>query len=488
MAPEMVAPGALLLLMAAHCCRGAATGVTICTCDLSPGSCDINCCCDPDCASGDPTNVFSFCLPGSTKAERWTCLYNWLIFRNNTPYPSTLLGAAPAQLFCVSSADASVNYFVAPRRVDAETFAAVSGPFRGASFSPASATTSVFSAFYRAGDPVLTVSTSGVLGALRQPAVLGDQGLCADGNPAKFLQNDVTSCVRALSSVAAACETDLYLSPSFYHQDMAVLRVPADATDQGAIRVPITSDVTETPVLRGDVCDNVVTQVIYTVLYNGTQGITGVSVSFTLSNVSAGSALLRQTFSVVYKPAASASQGPAQSRSGNPGYLVGRPVLSDIGHLSMLRSLVDDSCSHSDVQFGVNALSGCAMRGRDAETCGDLHARAYQLLLGGQAPGSLAMLGNVTAGQDGDRTPIIYQNCSLQGDCASACLIPTSLHMQILWARVGLQSNPQSQVVGARFVFRCQLVQCNDTSALQTWVTFTDLTRRGPNPRSRATS
>ncbi|XP_069590937.1 tectonic-3 [Ranitomeya imitator] len=488
MAPEMVAPGALLLLMAAHCCTGAATGVTICTCDLSPGSCDINCCCDPDCASGDPTNVFSFCLPGSTKAERWTCLYNWLIFRNNTPYPSALLGAAPAQLFCVSSADASVNYFVAPRRVDAENFAAVSGPFRGASFFPASATTSVFSAFYRAGDPVLTVSTSGVLGALRQPAALGNQGLCADGNPAKFLQNDVTSCVRALGSVAAACETDLSLSPSFYHQDTAVLRVPADATDQGAIRVPITSDVTETPVLRGDVCDNVVTQVIYTVLYNGTQGITDVSVSFTLSNVSAGSALLRQSFSVVYKPAASASQGPAQSRSGNPGYLVGRPVLSDIGHLSMLRSVVGDSCSRSDVQFGVNALSGCVMRGRDAETCDDLHARAYQLLLGGQAPGSLAMLGNVTAGQDGDRTTIIYQNCSLQGDCASACLIPTSLHMQILWARVGLQSNPQSQVVGARFVFRCQLVQCNDTSALQTWVTFTDLTRRGPNPRSRATS
>ncbi|XP_073504738.1 tectonic-3 isoform X2 [Phyllobates terribilis] len=351
MAREMAGTVALLLLMAAHCCRGTETGVTICTCDLSPGSCDIDCCCDPDCTSGDPTNVFSFCLPGSTKAERWTCLYNWLIFRNNTPYPSTLLGAAPAQLFCVSSADASVNYFVTPRRVDAENFASVSDPFRGASFSPASASTPAFSTFYRAGDPVLTVSTSGVLGALRQPAALGGQSLCADGNPAKFLQGDTTSCVRALSNVAAACETDLSLSPSFYYQDTAVLRVPADATDQNAIRVPITSDVTETPVLRGDVCSNVVTQVIYTVLYNGTQGITGVSAAFTLSNMSAGSARLSQTFSMVYKPAASASQGPAWSRSGNPGYLVGRPVLSDIGRVSFNSPAASLHVAVSDGRF-----------------------------------------------------------------------------------------------------------------------------------------
>ncbi|KAM4025221.1 tectonic-3 [Anomaloglossus baeobatrachus] len=486
MAPEVAVPGAFLLLVVVHCWSGAVSGATICTCDLSPGSCDINCCCDPDCSSGDPTNVFSFCLPGSTKAERWTCLYNWLIFRNNAPYPSTLLGAAPAQLFCVSTADASVNYFVTPRRVDADTFASVSAPYSGASFFPASASAPAFSAFYRAGDPVLTVSTSGVLGALRQPAPLGDQSLCSDNNPAKFLQDDITSCVRALSSVT--CETDLSLSASFYHQDAAVLRVPADATEKSAMRVPISSRVTDTPVLRGDVCNNVVTQVIYTVLYNGTQGITGVSVDFTLSNVSAGSARLSQTFSVVYKPAASASQGPAQSRSGNPGYLVGRPVLSDIGCLSLLRSLAGDSCSRSDVRFGVNSLSGCVIRGGDSETCGDLYTRAYQLLIGGRAPGSLAMLGNITAGQDGDRTPIIYQNCSLQGDCASACLIPTSLHMQILWARVGLLSNPQAQVVGARFVFRCQLVQCRETSVLQTQVSFTDLTKRGPAPRYGATS
>ncbi|XP_075686911.1 tectonic-3 [Rhinoderma darwinii] len=490
MVPVFAVPRALLLIIVLHCGSGtvnaASGGVTICTCDLSPGSCDINCCCDTDCSTSDPTNVFSFCLPGSTKAESWACIYNWLIFRNNTPYTTTLLGTAPADLFCVSSADASLNYFVTPQKVDAANFATLSDPYRGASFSPASAGAPAFSSFYRAGDPVLTVSTSGVLGVLRQPAATGAQNRCSDNNPAKFLQNNITSCVRVLRNVTGGCETERSLSPPFYHQDIAVLRVPADATDQNARRIPITSSVTDVPVLRGDVCNNVVTQVIYTVLYNGTQGVTSVSVDFTLSNVSAASAVISQTFSVLYKPVSSASSS-VQSRSGNPGYLVGLPVLSDIGRLSLLRSQVGDSCSHSDVQFGVNSLSGCEIRGRNQETCSDLQARAYQLLVGGRAPGSVAMFGNITAGQDGARIPIIYQNCSLQGDCGSSCLIPTSLHVQILWARAGLLSNPQSQVVGARFVFRCQRVQCLDASTLQASVSFTDLTRRGPAPRSTVT-
>ncbi|KAG8542410.1 hypothetical protein GDO81_026776 [Engystomops pustulosus] len=72
MAPELVTPGFLVVLIITfyggiRAATGATGGVTICSCDLSPGSCDINCCCDPDCSSSDPTNVFSFCLPGSTK-------------------------------------------------------------------------------------------------------------------------------------------------------------------------------------------------------------------------------------------------------------------------------------------------------------------------------------------------------------------------------------------------------------------------------------
>ncbi|KAG9461137.1 hypothetical protein GDO78_017985 [Eleutherodactylus coqui] len=63
----MAAPRVLLLCMALYCGSGTGSEVAICTCDLTPGNCDINCCCDPDCSSSDPTSVFSFCKPGSTK-------------------------------------------------------------------------------------------------------------------------------------------------------------------------------------------------------------------------------------------------------------------------------------------------------------------------------------------------------------------------------------------------------------------------------------
>ncbi|XP_063791475.1 tectonic-3 [Pseudophryne corroboree] len=488
MAPEL-AVARTLLLAAALCWEvgtvsGASSSVTFCSCDLTPGSCDINCCCDPDCTASNLTALFSFCLPGSTKAERWVCLSNWLIFRNNTPYTTAVVGSPPTELFCVLSAGASLNYFVSPQTVNASNFPTLSAAYQGPSFSAASVGVPQFPSFYRADDPVLTVSTLGALSVLRQPAPLGAQRVCSSNNPAKFLRSGSTSCIHVLSNLTDSCGTDLSLDASYYYQDITVLPVPADVTNQTARGVPIISTAADLPILQGDYCNNVVTQVEYTVLYNGTQGITNVSVVFTLTNVSTTSPFINQIFTVVYKPLSSAAQTSAQSRSGNPGYLVGFPVLSDSGHLSLLRSLVGESCAYSPVRFGMNSLSGCMIRGTTQETCSDLQARSYQLLLGGSAPQSLAMFGNTTTTQSGSWTPILYENCSSQGDCSSNCLLPVSLHMQILWASVGLLANPQSQVLGARFSYRCQLVKCQDATVLQTRVSFTDLTLRGPAPRA----
>ncbi|CAI9551313.1 unnamed protein product [Staurois parvus] len=132
----------------------------------------------------------------------------------------------------------------------------------------------------------------------------------------------------------------------------------------------------------------------------------------------------------------------------------------------------------------MNALSGCTISGTAQDSCSTFQARAYQILLGGNAPQSLAVYGNITTAQSVYWTQIIYQNCSSQGTCSSGCLIPVLLDMQIMWAQVGLISNPQAQLLGARFLYTCQSVKCQDATVLQTQVSFTDLTRRGPAPRS----
>ncbi|MEE6497221.1 hypothetical protein FKM82_002664 [Ascaphus truei] len=470
---------------------GAMRGVVICSCDLSLGNCDLNCCCDPDCALIDPASVFSFCLPGSTKVQRRVCLYNWLIFRSNTPLstervPST--SPRTPELFCVIPSDSSLNYFVTPQSVNGTSFSVLGDRYRGASFSPSSQSIPTFPGFYTAGDPILTISPSNTLGELRQPAPVGAQRICSDSNPAKFLQSDTTSCLRIIRNLSESCMTDPSLSAPYYYQNISVLKVPADVTIIPSSKVQITSLVTNSATLQGDQCVNVVSEVTYTVRYNGTQGITSVTVSFTLLNVSGSSLSLQQSFSVLYR-SSSAALSSVQTRSGNPGYLVGYPVLSDTGPLSALSSLGDGSCSRSPVQFGVNTLSGCTIRGLTSESCADLRIRADRELLGASSPQRLAVFGNATFQQENNWAQIVYQNCSGQspGDCSSSCLLPVSLHIQILQAEVGLLSNPQSQVLGSRFLYSCRPVQCQDATVLQTQVSFTDISRRGPAPRSAPT-
>ncbi|KAM4632126.1 tectonic-3 [Discoglossus pictus] len=463
----------------------ASTGVAICSCDLSPGECDLNCCCDTDCALSDPTSVFSFCLPGSTKLQTSVCLYNWLIFRSNAPYSTELVSSSSPRtpvLFCVLPSDSSLNYFVTPQAVNVTTFSALRNTYGGASFIPPSESTPTFSNFYRAGDTILTVSTSSILGVLKQPAPLGAQSICSDSNPARFLFSNTTLCLRLISNVSESCTTDPSLSTSSYYENIGVLKVPADA--QGTTVVNINSLITDSPVLQGDSCANVVSEVIYTVLYNGTRGITSVTVNFTLISLPSTSRSLQQSFKVIYK-SSSAAVDTVQTRSGNPGYLVGYPVLTDSGSLTLVSSLGDGSCSHRPVQFGMNILSGCTIRGLASETCTNLHIRAYTLLAG-SSPRSAAIIGNASVTQPGDWTSIIYQNCSAQdlGNCSTSCFIPVSLNVQILWAQVGLLSNPQSQIFGVRFLFSCRPVQCQDTTILQTKVSFTDITKKGPSPRS----
>ncbi|XP_053328009.1 tectonic-3 [Spea bombifrons] len=499
----------------------ASGAVTICTCDLSPAICDLNCCCDPDCESGDPASVFSFCLPGSVSVRSQVCLYGWLLFRSNSPYPTALIPASPPrtpELFCVLPVDPSLNYFVAPQTVDATNFSKLADKWRAFSFSPLSSPVPTFPDFYKADDPVLAVSRSGTVGVLIQPAPVGAQNLCSDSNPARFLRSSNTSCQREIRNLSDSCLADPWLSARHYYQNISVFRVPKDVINGTALKVELTGPVPDSPTLQGGRCHNVVSQVVYTVLYNGTQGITNVSVRFALVNASG--ARLQQEFEVNYQASSrdrtrtpcdlqNVSQGvpgvtpaspgerqtyyfqitgsvsaPASGlrRSGNPGYLAGLPVLADTGSLSAPSLQGDGSCSRRPVQFGVNALSGCSIRGELAETCESLRTRAYNVLLGEPWPRQLGAFGNGST----LRIPIIYENCTDQavGDCKTGCLLPVFLRTQILWAEVGLLSNPQAQIQGARFRFSCRVVSCLDVTVLRSQASFTDITRRGPPPRS----
>ncbi|XP_029788148.1 tectonic-3 isoform X3 [Suricata suricatta] len=442
----------------------------VCVCDLTPGTCDINCCCDRDCYLLHPRTVFSFCLPGSMRSSSWMCVDNSLIFRSNSPFPSRVFtDAGGVRQFCVHVNNSKLNYFQKLQKVNATNFQALATEFGGESFTSTFQTRSP-APFYRAGDPILTYFPKwSVISLLRQPAGVGAGGHCAESNPAGFLESKSTTCARFFKNLTNSCTVDPALNAASYY-NFTVLKVPRGMTDLQNMKfqVPVTLvSQAGSPLLSGNTCQNVVSQVIYEIETNGTFGIQKVSVSFGQTNLTVEpDTSLQQHFVIHFRAfqqsTAASLTGP---RSGNPGYIVGKPLLAltgDKSHsMTLLQSQGDGICSvkRHEVQFGVNAISGCKFRLKKVN-CSHLQQEIYQTLRGNTNPEHVAIFGNADPAQKREWTRILSRNCSVSAmHCTSCCVIPVSLEIQVLWAYIGLQSNPQAHVAGARFLYQCQSIK-----------------------------
>uniref|UniRef100_F7DRP1 Tectonic family member 3 n=1 Tax=Macaca mulatta TaxID=9544 RepID=F7DRP1_MACMU len=444
----------------------------ICVCDLTPGACDINCCCDRDCYLLHPRTVFSFCLPGSVRSSSWVCVDNSLIFRSNSPFPSRVfMDSNGIRQFCVHVNNSKLNYFQKLQKVNATNFQDLAAEFGGKSFTSTFQTQSPPS-FYRAGDPILTYFPKwSVISLLRQPAGVGAAGLCAESNPAGFLESKSTTCTRFFKNLASSCTLDSALNAASYY-NFTVLKVPRGMTD------PQNMEVT------------------YEIETNGTFGIQKVSVSLGQTNLTVEpGASLQQHFILHFRAFQQSTAASITSpRSGNPGYIVGKPLLALTGDVSysmtLLRSQGNGSCSvnRHEVQFGVNAISGCKLRLKKAD-CSYLQQEIYQTLHGRPRPQHVAIFGNADPAQKGGWTRILNRHCNISAIiCTSCCLIPVSLEIQVLWAYVGLLSNPQAHVSGVRFLYQCQSIrdsqQVTEVS-LTTIVNFVDITQKPEPPRGQ---
>ncbi|XP_023610657.1 tectonic-3 isoform X2 [Myotis lucifugus] len=418
----------------------------ICVCDLTPGTCDINCCCDRDCSLLHPRTVFSFCLPGSVRSSSWVCVDNSLIFRSNSPFPSRVfVDVNGIKQFCVHVNNSKLNYFQKPQKVNASNFQTPATEFGGNSFNSTFQTPS----------------------------------------PAPFYRN-----------LANSCTLDPALNAISYY-NFTVLKVPRGMTDLQNMKfqVPVTPvSQAGSPLLAGNTCQNAVSQVIYEIETNGTFGIQKVSVSFGQTNLTVEpGASLQQQFIIRFRAFQSTATPLPGPRSGNPGYIAGKPLLAltgDISHsVTLLQSQGDGTCSvrRHKVQFGVNAMSGCKLRLKKVD-CNHLQQEMYQTLHGRPRPEHVAIFGNADPAQKAEWTPILSRNYSVSATgCTSCCIIPVSLEIQVLWAYIGLQSNPQAHVSGARFLYQCQSIKDPQVMemSLTTTVTFVDITQKPEPPRGQ---
>ncbi|XP_069494501.1 tectonic-3 [Ambystoma mexicanum] len=469
-------------------------GLPHCTCDLAPGACDLNCCCDPACGLQDPLAVFSHCLPGSTRAVSLACVESTLLFRNNSLLAASTAGTAPSSQICLQLNDSSLNFFSDPRNVSTADFPGLAAQYGGPSFIQPDQAGPPSASFYQAGAPILTLGSSSTLGVLRQPVALGQSTACIGLNPAGFLLSQPSTCTRTFTNLASSCESDPALSAASYYKPFTLLRAPSLANGSVSPQVAITSSSTPaSPSLLNGSCINVVSQVRYLIHYNGTSGIQAASISFSLANTSTdpGSSLA-QSFSLSFSPSSQADQGN-MPLSGSPGYIDGAPLMTSVSGarqpVTLMQSRGDGTCSEqarTSALFRVNMRAGCRFSNVASNSCAGFAEQLKKTLMGAEPPQTLAIFGNANPSAPADWSSILYQNCSgPQGDCSTGCLVPVSLEIQVLWAKVGLRSNPQAQVLGARYQSHCSLLKCQSPVALETVLSFIDTTLYPELPRGQ---
>ncbi|NWV39706.1 TECT3 protein, partial [Grantiella picta] len=383
---------------------------------------------------------------------------------------------------------AKLNYFQQPQDIKESDFVKFLEKYGRHSFLAPSEVQPSFSAFYRAGDPILIYfDSSSVLSTLRQPVKMGASGLCVDGNPAGFLDSKSTSCTRIFANLSKSCMTDPALDAASYYRDFTMLKVPINDIVVQSMKV------------------------IYEIEYSGTSGIQSVSVQFRVSNISGNStSSLQQHFTIHFWVSIPILPGILPSlqstrslphmlpRSGSPGYIIEAPLLitnsGAMQHMSILRSEGDGSCSRllrHTVQFGRNMRTGCKISLSPAledGKCSYMQQKLYKAFQGVNRTEDLAITGSARSTQAEEWMTILIQNCSVQAvNCTSCCMVPVTLEIQILWTKVGLLSNPQVQMLGARYFYQCHPLKFLNMSTVPvtTVVAFTDMTDWPEPPRGQ---
>ncbi|KAI9340921.1 hypothetical protein BDR26DRAFT_343261 [Obelidium mucronatum] len=348
-------------------------------------------------------------------------------------------------------------------------------------------------------------------------------GECSDAFPAKFLVSEETSCTRIIPTGAAPdlCKSGTFFDISYYLTGFQLQTSPTTQLSLSSMQCidPVSgASVLCTTIIpswssTSAMCSRLVTSLDYTFTYSTASGfiaIDSVSVVATFSNLmlplAAGSVL--QTFSTHWVPAGAGK--PPLPKSGNPGYIIGKPILfgtlltvpvqaiayfpSKASTLTLPQDVLSNGilgCAATNAQrlsvgFGEDVLTGCTMYLTYADlapgNCANVRNQAYAALTGGTVGQSkidlinmVGKFGNSSQVHVNEWVPIIVDNigdnsqpATNPGTCSS---VLTALDIQFITAKLGSSSNPQNVIIAARiiktwgsFSYRC--IHPNDCRAV----------------------
>ncbi|NXY60173.1 TECT1 protein, partial [Callaeas wilsoni] len=465
----------------------------LCVCDLLVAQCDANCCCDPDCSAED-FSLFTSCSVPVVTGDSQLCsqkaaVYSLDVEANPPERIFKLIDQVNPSIFCIHATNyKQALYLKSPEIPTPENFDQLLAKFGGATFSAEPDTWNLDTDAqnppeanetyrYEYGAPVQTEDAF-----LRLPSPVVSSW-CSDANPAGFLVNQATKCIRSVS--VEKCDSIQALSMLFYINS-SILAVSCvfqvNITVQSIIFQSLNgtrtllngSDVLRLPMVLDELCINAVLRVNYHITHTDTGEIIEAAAAFVLGAISKEALSIEQSFEISF------TQENAQPvpLSGNPGYAVGLPVragfwpqgypfpaaflfaalaLSSNKHsqLTILQSTSNQDClaaqgARAPVLFGYNMISGCKLRITAAMKCQPLAQTLLDVLKGQSFPEYVASFGNSQAQDVLDWVPITQLHISEQmisNTLQSSCQIPVSLGIEVKWTKYGSLVNPQARIV-----------------------------------------
>ena len=196
------------------------TDLALCTCDLTQSVCDINCCCDAECTA-DARVVFSTCSDEVAVANSDLCTYNITVFKNNVAVVETVNNPF---VFCIwMERNTARNYYnPVPLVQTDDSFNTLAEDYTGYTYEyqyPTSADTE-YTDLYKSGKTLIILRNL-MAGILYIPTVGGVTSSCIDKNPARFLEDFSSTCMRNLAQpLDVVCDQDTRLSSYNLDQDL----------------------------------------------------------------------------------------------------------------------------------------------------------------------------------------------------------------------------------------------------------------------------
>ncbi|OAF67828.1 Tectonic-3 [Intoshia linei] len=459
---------------------------SICWCDLTRGSCDTNCCCDPECSNGD-IKSFTTCV-NKASAVPHSCYYQDNIMFNNTDYMGKKV---LNQLLCLYKD----NY---PKKEEYDDVSVIDDDTILIDYIHSQSNSFQFSLsqsnenlVYKVGDPLYVVDKNGYIMHLSFPTTTVYAN-CLDNGDISYLLNREVKCIRQLKDTYKQCNTLPALNPLKYYGGFKFIKV----------------------------------HYVFIYTNNGkTISFTDVTVNFVFMDLLIEEKHFQQFFKVTFQQKSDLLLEKIEL-SGNPGYIIGKPLVAgslikhaDVDNIiriaiqllndphirfTVLKSDSNNQCINNvimrkSILFGENLRSGCYITLHQlnvTNSCQMIQNEITALLIGTEFPKYVASFGNSAVENVGDWIEIFmdsspqdaFEDATIPYTCSN---IHTGINIDVIYGKEGRIDESQNKIVGVavRYTepenirFNCISNSCDGSNAhnaikkiqIKTAVTFTNI-------------